>query len=142
MKQLNVGRVLSGGLAAGVVMNVVDGVVNGGILASQYQQIMRNVHAEHLIGPSTGFWIGMDFVYAMAMSFLGAAMRPMYGPGVGAYLRAGAAVWAVAYLSSGWDIIVGVLPLSFHAVGTVAAIVSFSAGAFVASRLYREPDGA
>jgi len=136
--RLNHSRILLGGFLAGLAMNTVDGFVNGILLGDQYREIMRRVHAEHLIGPSTAFWIGMDFLYAFAMSYLGAAMRSTFGPGIGSYLRAGIAVWLVGYLTAGWDIIVGVLPLAFHAVGTAATLIGFAAGAAIASRIYRD----
>lgn len=140
--KLNHRRILLGGLLAGLAMNVVDGVTNGVLLSEQYREIMRQVHAEHLLGSSTVFWISMDFLYALAMSYLGAAMRPAFGAGIGPYVRAGIVVWLVGYLSVGWDIIVGVVPLGFHAIGTVATLIGFAAGAGIASRVYREPSDA
>jgi hypothetical protein len=44
----------------------------------------------------------------------------------------------VAYLTSDWHIIVGILPLGFHAIGTIVTLIGFAAGAAIASRLYRE----
>ena len=38
MAQVNVGRVVVGGLVAGVVMNVVDAVTNGAILGERWIQ--------------------------------------------------------------------------------------------------------
>ena len=136
--KLNYRRILLGGLLAGLAMNGVDGVVNGVLLGEQYRAILRQIHAEQLLGASTAFWVSMDFLYALAISYLGATMRPAFGTGMAPYVRAGIVVWLVSYLTVGWDIVVGTIPLGFHAVGAVATLVGFGAGAWIASRVYRE----
>jgi hypothetical protein len=122
---LNHRRILLGGLAAGVAMNIVDGFVNVLILGDQYQESMRRIHAEHLIGSSTAFWVSIDFLYAFAVSYLGASMRAQFGNRLGTHIRAAFVVWLVGYFTVGWDILVGIVPLGFHAFGTATALISF-----------------
>lgn len=139
MKQLNWKRVLLGGLAAGLLMSAVDGVVNMALLQSQFDAHLERLSATAAKPIVGAFWIGVDFVYALAVAFLGAALRPMFGPGFKPYATAAIVVWLLGYLSAAGEIPLGVLPASFHLTGALFALIGFSFGAFVASKLYREP---
>ena len=90
MGRVNWGRVILGGIVAGVVVNVLEGLL-GFLMHSQWEAAMKNmkppsgaVMASHLL------W---SFVIGVAAIWLYAAIRPRYGPGAATALRAGFVVW-------------------------------------------------
>jgi hypothetical protein len=138
----SISRIILGGLAAGVIMNIVDGAVNGGLFATQFDQFLTNADATDQKGGVLAFWICADFVYALTLSWLNVALRARYGRGPGSYLRAALVVWVVAYYTASADVVVGLLPAIMHGVGSVITWVGITVGAIVADRLNPEPAGA
>lgn len=76
MAEINVSRVLVGGLAAGVVMNVVDSVLNGFLLAPQWTRESTALNPRILTAGTTSMvgWILLDFITAVFMVWLYAAI--------------------------------------------------------------------
>ena len=84
---MNWRRIILGGLAAGVIINVSEVVLHQGVLneLSGGQVAMKNIK---------GFLIGITLVW------LYAAIRPRYGAGLKTAICAGAAVWFLVYFLS------------------------------------------
>lgn len=80
MGKINVGKVIVGGLVAGVVLNVFDYVVNEIILKGQFDAVMaaRNVDPAAM---NIGTMVVLDFAMALLLVFTYAAIRPRFGPG-------------------------------------------------------------
>jgi len=91
---INIGRVLMGGLAAGVVANAIDYVINAYLLANEAQEMVQrlNLRAD-LAEASKWTWMGFDFVYGLLVVFTYAAIRPRFGPGPQTALIAGICYW-------------------------------------------------
>jgi len=83
MSKINMGRVLLGGLAAGVVLDASDGILNSVVLADQWTAYMQSVGKAPAFGGSqiAGFVIN-GFVLSIALLWLYAAIRPRFGPGL------------------------------------------------------------
>ena len=81
---INVGRVLLGGLVAGVVGNALDFVNNTYLLASDMAVNAQRLNLDPALLTSTGVavsWIVVDFLFGFLLVFAYAAMRPRFGPG-------------------------------------------------------------
>jgi uncharacterized membrane protein YeaQ/YmgE (transglycosylase-associated protein family) len=82
---INLGRVIGGGLVAGLVMNVVDGIVNGAMLGERWAVETKRLgidasqaaRTQSLVG-----WVTFDFLCGLALDWLCASIRPRYGVGV------------------------------------------------------------
>ncbi len=102
MGQINVKRVITGGLAAGLVMNAGEAALHGGVLG---QDAAAQFKAFGVPDSPAGWQlpalIAMTFVLGIASVWLYAAIRPRYGPGAKTALVAGLAVWVIAHLWSG-----------------------------------------
>jgi hypothetical protein len=94
MGRINIGRLLLGGLVAGVVANAVDYVINTYLVASEMLEMVQrlNLRADQ-VEHSTWIWIGFDLVYGFLVVFTYAAMRPRFGPGAKTALIAGLCYW-------------------------------------------------
>ena len=138
MKGINFGRVILGGLLAGVVNNIAGYVINDVILKAEHDAAFKSLGKAMPEGGSTLItWIIMGFVFGIAAVWLYAAIRPRYGAGAGTAVRAGVAIW---FFSSVYMTIVvtnlGVLPFSMMqlCLELVAGVIATVVGA----SLYKE----
>jgi hypothetical protein len=102
MADINWTRVLTGGLVAGLVMNVSEAALHGGMLGADAQQLFDRYQVPNLTSsvPIVSL-ILVTFVLGIASVWLYAAIRPRYGPGARTAIIAGLAVWVLAHLWSG-----------------------------------------
>jgi len=102
MGQINWGRVIGGGLLAGVVMNASEAALHGGMLGQDAIDLFK----ARGIPETAESWqmialIAMTFVLGIASVWLYAAIRPRYGAGPKTAICAGLAVWVFAHVWSG-----------------------------------------
>jgi hypothetical protein len=93
---MNLKRILLGGLLAGVVINVSEGILNAVILMDDYQALMD---AHGLVETSWAVvgYLASGFVFGFAVAWLYAAIRPRFGPGWSTGARAGVLLWVAGY---------------------------------------------
>ena len=140
---INTGKVVVGGLAAGVVMSAIDFVTNTYLLAAQNKAAVDAISpklSEALMSTSsTAMFIGIDFVFGLLVVLIYACIRPRFGAGPGTAIKAGLLLWAVAAATWAFTIALGMFSWGYFLVGAVASLVAQLAGAYVGSSLYREP---
>src|SRR5262245_41141796 len=95
MAHTNRGRVVVGGLLAGVVINVVEYVTNGIVLKEAWGRALQALGkpADLSAGAIVIFNV-WGFLLGIAAVWIYAAIRPRYGAGPGTAIRAGLAAWA------------------------------------------------
>jgi hypothetical protein len=101
-QMMNSGRILLGGLVAGLIMNGSEAALHVGILGDDTGLLYEKFR----IGiPDTAgnllLLIFATFVLGMVAVWLYAAMRPRYGAGPRTALIAGVTVWLLSHLWSG-----------------------------------------
>ena len=138
---MNTQKIVVGGLAAGVVMNVVDFVVNGFILKGMNDAALRrlNINPDSLMtGGSIALFVGLDFAAGLLLTWLYAAIRPRFGSGPRTALYAGLVMWAIGGWI--WSLVfaMGIFPWNTYIPGAIAALVSILAGAYTGGALYKE----
>lgn len=136
---MNTNRIFTGGLVAGLVMNVVDFIVNGLLLGQQWGSAMqaRGIDPTGVPLGGTG-WIIVDFIAGIFTVWLYAAIRPRFGPGHKTALIAGCAVWLIGHLTFFSHWFMGVLPIGLIATSSLGAIVSVLAAALAGCAIYKE----
>lgn len=95
MGKINWGRVLLGGLLAGLVLNVADYVVNGLILADQWNAALTALGKGEMGGGTILWFVLFDFAVGIVAVWLYAAIRPRFGAGPRTAAYAGLAVWVL-----------------------------------------------
>jgi hypothetical protein len=99
MKAINWGRVILGGIVAGIIVNVSEFVLNTVVLKSQNEEMMRALgKTVPMTGATTAVWVIWGFLFGIAAVWLYAAIRPRYGPGLATAAKAGIAAWFFAHL--------------------------------------------
>ena len=139
MGNINLGRVVLGGLLAGLVLNIGEFLLNDFVLGTQMKEFMtRHNFAE----PGTNFIIiavGLTFVMGIVLILGYAFIRPRLGPGVKTAIIAGLFVWFGVYCYSG--IINGVIfgvPMSTMVMVIVWGLVEYAVAAVAGAWLYTE----
>jgi hypothetical protein len=139
MSKMNIGRVILGGIVAGIIIDLFETLLNGGFLAPQWSQIMRSINRPELSTNGIIVYDIMGFVLGLVAVWTYAAIRPRFGAGVKTAIYAALVIWFAGYLYADIDhMIMGVYPmnlaLTLIGVGLIEIIVATIAGAW----LYKE----
>ena len=141
MTPIDNGRVIQGGLLAGLVINVISTVNNVVILGPK---LMASRHAgKFLLEPRFPFflsWIVAMFLLGLELVWLYAAVRPRFGPGPRTALTVGIVVGVLSALpdnlaNAAWGLSGRYLPFMW----AVERVVACAAGTLVGAWWYREP---
>src|SRR5882762_4489114 len=138
------GRVILGGLLAGLVINVVCGVNYGLIIGKRIMEAQQ--HGHFLQQPRFPFqlaWMLLMFPVGIALVWLYAAVRPRLGPGPGTALKVGLVAGFLMGVpdnlaNAAWGLSGRYLPTMWMIEHVVACML----GTLVGAWLYREQGGA
>ena len=102
MREMNSGRILLGGLIAGLIMNGSEAALHAGILGDETGLLYEKfrIGIPDTVG-NLVILIFATFVLGIVAVWLYAAMRPRYGAGPRTALIAGGTVWLLSHLWSG-----------------------------------------
>ena len=139
MGKINWGRVVLGGLLAGVVLNAYDFVMNGMVLAAQWNASLQGL-GKGPMGASMIVWFVLsDFLLGLWAIWLYAAIRPRYGAGPKTALWAGLAGWFVMGLVNTISMMpMGLFPASLYHWNLIGSLVMFPVAAIVGAAIYQE----
>ena len=139
MNNINLGRVVLGGLLAGLVLNIGEFLLNDFVLGTQMKAFM----AEHNFKePGVNFMIvavALTFVMGIVIVLGYALIRPRLGPGPKTAIIAGVLAWFCVYFYSG--VINGVLfgiPAGTMVIVLVWGLVQYAIAAIAGAWLYKE----
>ena len=139
---INATKVIVGGLAAGVVMNVSGFVVQGMLLGKRMMEEMVAV-APTLQGrgESSGVMaarVATQFVVGILLVWLYAAMRPRFGPGGKTAALAAFVIWLCGFLFYLDWLYLGMMTATTYALVSVAMLITLLVAAWIGGFLYRE----
>jgi hypothetical protein len=138
MGQINTGRVLLAGLAAGVVIDIGEGLAHGVIFASQMASMMEQMGVE-IGGSQLVMYNVLGLAIGITVAWIYAAIRPRLEPGPMTGVCAGLVAWALWSLFHVVDMwIAGMLPVHLALSFTVYQAVEMSIAGLVAGMLYKE----
>lgn len=139
MGKINFGRVLLGGLVAGIVLNIGEYLLNDKVFKTQ----MTEYFAKHNFPIPDGKAIVVAMVMTLVLGIvivLGyAAIRPRFGPGPKTAIIAALFAWFGVYLFSNvLGAAFGFVPTSFLPIALAWGLVEYSIAALIGSWLYQE----
>jgi hypothetical protein len=138
MAKVNFARVILGGLLAGVIINISEGILHNVVLKAHHEEVMRSLGKTMPTGGSVlVVWLLYGFAWGIVGVWLYAAIRPRYGPGPATAVRAAVTAWFFCCLLAAvamWNL--GIFPVSGLELvwNLVQDIVAVVAGAW----LYKE----
>jgi hypothetical protein len=136
MSNINTGRVVLGGLLAGLVLNIGEVILNDVFLGAQMKEFITR---HNFVEPSTNFMViavVLTFVMGIVLVLSYACIRTRLGPGPKTAIIAGLFGWFGVYFYSGIinGVILGIPPGTMAMVcayGLVEYALAALAGAFV-----------
>jgi len=139
MSKINVGRVLLGGLVAGLVLNIGEFVLNDFLLAESMKSDFERLRLPDPGGPFIAKAVTITFLLGIVLVYLYAAIRPRFGAGVKTAICAGLIGWFFVYLYAGYIYeAMGVVSLKPFVIGLVWGIVEYPLAAIAGAWLYKE----
>ena len=139
MGKINNGRVLLGGLAAGLVINVSEGLAYGVVLAERMDAALAALNLEPVGGGAIGVFVVYAFVLGILTVWLYAAVRARFGPGPKTAAIAGSIVWILAFLGpTVHNVVQGMLPVNLAITAAIWGLAEVLIAAEVGAFLYKE----
>lgn len=143
---INTSKVVVGGLAAGVVANIVGylgfGVWLGGIFEAEATAVAPALAGRGMSGGAIATNVIVSFVVGLVLVWLYAAMRPRFGPGARTAIYAALVVWVCGIVFHIDWLVMGMMTPLTYVLATVVAYVQVAAAAYVGAMLYTEGSAA
>ena len=140
MGKINWGRVLLGGIVAGIIIDVVEFVLHGVVLGQEWRQAMEALGRplQETVGNMV-FYVLLGFAYGVLAVWLYAAVRPRYGAGPNTAVRAGFGVWLLGYLlpTLGWAPM-GLFPGQLLRIALLAGLAEILVATLAGAWFYKE----
>ena len=139
MKNINLGKVLIGGLLAGLILNVGEFLLNDVILGAQMREFFSRYRIPE---PGTSFMIvalSLTFAVGIVTVFLYALIRPRLGPGAKTAMVAGLIRWFGIYVYTGAinGILFGI-PANVMLIAFVWGLIVYVMAAIAGAWAYKE----
>jgi hypothetical protein len=140
MGKINLGRVLVGGLLAGLIINIGEFILNGVLIGEQMNAAMAALNKPP-IAPSMIVWFVLfGFGLGIMLVWVYAAIRPRFGAGVKTAICAATLVWGLAYLYPNiFFIVIDLFPRGMMVLATVWGLVEVILAGIAGAWLYKEP---
>jgi hypothetical protein len=139
MTDISTGRLVLGSIAAGLVINVVESIMNIFVLAGPMEDLLVSRNLPQLGGAAMGGFILLAFVLGFLLVWTYSAIRPRYGAGPRTALKAGGAVWAAFYmLGIGANWLMGIINLRLFLLSLAYTLPMMLAAGYVGGMVYRE----
>jgi hypothetical protein len=139
MNKINVGRVLLGGLVAGLILNIGEYVLNDMVLGAQMKVFLTSHLFKEPGVHFIAFAVGGTFVLGIVLVWLYALIRPRCGAGPKTAIVAAFIAWFGIYLYSGMinGLLFGI-PMNAMLIVFAWGLVEYVIAAIVGAALYQE----
>ena len=139
MSHTNRGRVILGGLLAGLVINLFEFVTNGVILNDAWAKLMQSLGKPPLPVSSIVLFNVWGFLLGIASVWLYAAIRPRYGAGPMTAIRAGVVAWVMSvFLATVVNYAMGLIPVRLLVITSLIELVQLPLATVVGAWIYKE----
>jgi hypothetical protein len=144
MGKMNVGRVVLGGIVAGIVGDILGTLIDGMMLSSRWAAGMS------ALGHPGGFSVKqivafnlIGIVVGIVAVWIYAAIRPRFGAGPKTAIYAGLALWIVGYAAPdlGFMYVPHLFPHGLTAYTALGALFEAVLGTLAGAALYKEAEG-
>jgi len=139
MGKINYGRVVLGGLVAGLVLNIGELVLNMQILARDWDEAMKSLNRPPMGGIAPVVFIILCFALGILLTWVYAAIRPRFGAGPKTAICAALVVWTLAYAwPSVSGMVMDVFPSRLFLIGMLWGLLEVPIASLAGNWFYRE----
>ena len=143
MRKMNVGRVLLGGILAGILLFLTDGFIHSKLLSDDWMAVMRaagrSVETEEH-GGDMAYFVVFELLRGLAMAWLYAVIRAHYGPGPKTAICAALTVWGLMFPLAFLELVpMGLFTTKMLVMWSLYELITSVIAGLVAGALYKEP---
>jgi hypothetical protein len=139
MAGINTGRVIAGGLVAGLIINISETILNAFAFAREMEEALAARNLPPIGGGAIAYFVLWGFATGILLVWLYAAIRPRYGPGPKTAVCAALFVWFLAYFSGNTAMYaMGIMPFGLSVIGWIWGLVELVAASLGGARIYQE----
>jgi hypothetical protein len=136
---IQMGRVIAGGLAAGLIINIGETILNVPLAGEAMEQALQARNLPPVGGGAIGYFVVMCFLLGILIVWSYAAVRPRLGPGPRTAVIVAALAWFMTLVwSGGAQVAMGIMPLHLTLLGLVWGLGEMVIASLVGARIYRE----
>jgi pimeloyl-ACP methyl ester carboxylesterase len=142
MGRINLGRVVIGGLLAGLIINFGEFILNGVLLEEQMTAAMAALNKPPVNQNMIMLFVLFGFGLGCMLVWTYAAIRPRFGAGVKTAICASTLVWGLAYLYPNiFMIIINIFPRDMMVMATVWGLFELILAGIAGAWAYTELHG-
>ena len=140
MGKINIGRLILGGIVAGIVGDLLDYPVDGVWLAKSWNHGMQALGRSPLTASQALWFDLLGIVIGLVAIWIYAGIRPRFGAGVKTAVYAGVATWILGFLvpNVAFMCIEGLFSEHLTLYTTAGNFVECVVGAIAGAALYKE----
>lgn len=139
MGKINLGRVVGGGLLAGLLINISEFILNGVVFAEEMNAAMAALNKPPVDNGMIVWFVLLGFGIGVMTVWLYAAIRPRFGPGVQTAICASLTVWGLGYLYPNLFImIMNLFPTRLMVIATTWGLAEMLIAGVAGAWLYSE----
>jgi hypothetical protein len=143
---INTSKVLVGGIAAGIVLNVIDWLTYTRVLVdrvtAEAEAFKAGLGTTMMAGNAMTIYIITDFIIGILLVWTYAAIRPRFGPGPKTAVTAAIVVWLIVATINAGYIALGMTSTGLFATEALIGLVNLLIAAWVGAKLYTEEGAA
>ncbi len=143
---LNTSKVVAGGLAAGVVLNVIDYITYTIVLVdrvkAQADAFKPGMAASMMSGNAIAVYVITDFVFGLLLVWTYAAIRPRFGPGPRTAMITALVFWIILAFCNAPTMLMGMVSVKLWWAESFVSLVNLLVATWVGAMIYKESDGA
>lgn len=143
MGGIDIGRWLAGGVAAGILMWIIEGLASTLYLADMEAVLQAHGLSMEMGAGAIAISLVVTLIAGLTLVFFYAAARPRFGPGPGTAVLVAVAYWLGGYVLSllGYHML-GLFPPGMLALWGTVGLVEIVLAALLGGWIYRERSGA
>jgi len=139
---INASKVVVGGLAAGLVANLIGYVGFGMLLGPRFEAeavaVAPALAGRGMSGSAIATQVVISFIIGLLLVWLYAAIRPRFGPGPKTAVYAALVVWVCGFVFHIDLLLTGLATTTTYAMASVVALVQVLVSAWVGAMVYKE----
>jgi hypothetical protein len=135
---LNSGKVVVGGLVAGVVANVLDYVFQGIVLRPDFEIMQQRLNLDPAAANNPVPWIVVDFILGFLLIITYVGFRTRWGPGPKTAIYAGVVLFVGIAAVMGALASIGIFTIDTYMKSSALSLVTMISASLAGAYVYKE----
>ena len=135
---VNSGKVVVGGLVAGVVANGLDYLFQGVVLKPDFEMFRQRLNLDPVAANNPVPWIVVDFILGFLLIVTYVGFRARWGPGPKTAIYAGVVIFVAIASMMGALTAIGVFTTDTYLKSSALSLITVTSAALAAAFVYKE----